>query len=50
MNYTSTNPNNKKEKKYIGSFQKNFEKSCPKFNFNKYASYRQGQNNINIKN
>ena len=49
MNYTSTNPNNKKEKKFIASFQKNFEKSCPKFNFNKYSSYRQGQNNINIK-
>ena len=49
MNYTSTNPNNKKEKKYIASFQKNFEKSCPKFNINKYASYRQGQNNINNK-
>ena len=52
-NYTSTNPNiNKKdkEKNYKSSFNKNYEKSCPKFNFNKYASYRQGQNNnINIK-
>ena len=49
-NYTSTNPNNnKKEKNYIASFSKNFEKSCPKFNFNKYSSFRQGQSNINIK-
>ena len=49
INYTSTNPNNKNETDYIASFNKNLEKSCPKFNFNQYASYRQGQNNINIK-
>ena len=49
LNYTSTNPNTKKEKKYIASFHKDFEKSCPKFNFNKYSSYRQGKAKINIK-
>ena len=52
-NYTSTNPNIKKDNNnnYKSSFNKNYEKSCPKLNFNKYkyASYRQGQNNINIK-
>ena len=48
-NYISTNPNNKNEKNYIASFNRNFEKSCPKFNFNKYANYHNGQNNINIK-
>ena len=49
LNYTSTNPNTKNEKKYIASFHKDFEKSCPKFNFNKYSSYRQGKASINIK-
>ena len=56
-NYISTNPNNETDKKYINNIinnnnfkNKNYEKSCPKFNFNKYASYRQGQNNINLKN
>ena len=44
-NYISTNPNNETDKKYINNIinnnnfkNKNYEKSCPKFNFNKYAS------------